>query len=133
MYPIGAIYISVDPTNPESLLGGTWERFAQGRTLIGSMSTGDADYDNNFDGSLKTGGSRTHTLTVAEMPSHTHTVRIGNVDDKNFSGNAGQVPPADGTGIVHQAANNVVNAEGGNQPHNNLQPYITVYMFRRVA
>ncbi len=58
-YPIGAVYISYVSTSPASLFGGTW-------TAI----TGRFPY---FNGGTATGGSNTHTLTVAQMPSHTHT------------------------------------------------------------
>lgn len=68
VYPVGAIYISIIETSPSSLFGGTWERFANGRTLIGVNEN-----DNDFSMVKKTGGEKTHVLTVAEMPSHTHT------------------------------------------------------------
>lgn len=67
VYPVGSIYISVNATNPANFLGGTWEAFAEGRTLIGVGSS-----DQNFAlGSM--GGESSHTLTAAEMPSHNHT------------------------------------------------------------
>lgn len=68
MYPVGSIYISVNDTNPSILFGGTWERFAQGKTLVGVNESED-----EFDTVEKTGGEKTHTLTTTEMPAHTHT------------------------------------------------------------
>ena len=68
IYPIGAIYITTNSINPGELFGGTWEPFAQGRTIVG---TGTVE-DKNFVAGT-TGGSCTHTLTINELPAHTHT------------------------------------------------------------
>lgn len=73
VYPIGAVYISVVETSPSVLFGGAWERFANGRTLVG-VSEGESE----FNTVKKTGGAKTHTLTVTEMPSHTHTQNAHN-------------------------------------------------------
>jgi microcystin-dependent protein len=67
-YPIGSIVQRNDNTNPSTLFGGTWETFAPGRCLVG-LDTSITDF--NTIG--KTGGSSTVTLTVQELPSHTHT------------------------------------------------------------
>tara|TARA_R110000851_G_scaffold150318_1_gene291115 strand:- start:528 stop:1115 length:588 start_codon:yes stop_codon:yes gene_type:complete len=68
IYPVGAVYISVASTNPESIWAGTsWSAFGAGRTLV-SLSSGDSD----FNVAEETGGSKTHTLTTAQLPSHTH-------------------------------------------------------------
>lgn len=66
-YPIGAIYLSVSDTNPSQWFGGTWELIAQGRTLVGVDTT-----QTEFNTVKKTGGEKTHVLTVAELASHTH-------------------------------------------------------------
>lgn len=68
-YPIGAIYLSIDSTNPTKLFGGTWEQIAQGRTLVGVDTS-----QTEFNTVKKTGGEKTHTLTINEMPSHSHTI-----------------------------------------------------------
>lgn len=71
VYPVGSIYISVSPTNPSTIFGGTWEAFATGRTLVGVKSD-DADF-----GSVgNEGGSKKTTLTQAQIPTHTHSVDI---------------------------------------------------------
>ena len=70
VYPVGSIYISYSTTSPASFLGGTWEYFAGGRTLVGRDTSGS---DVSFVTTGNTGGEKTHTLTVSEMPSHTHT------------------------------------------------------------
>ena len=69
LFPIGSIYLSVSNTNPGTFLGGTWVAFGQGRTLIG-INTSDGD----FNTVEKTGGSKTKTLAVTNLPAHTHSI-----------------------------------------------------------
>ncbi len=71
-YPIGIIYESVKPDNPSTFMGGTWTRFGNGKVLVGVDET-----DTDFNTVNKTGGEKTHVLTVSEMPSHTHTGENG--------------------------------------------------------
>lgn len=69
MWPVGSIYISTTATNPNTLLGfGTWAAFGAGRVLV-SQDTGQTEFDTLGE----TGGAKTHTISTAEMPSHTHT------------------------------------------------------------
>jgi hypothetical protein len=120
VYPVGSIYISTVPTNPGTLFGvGTWVAFGAGRTLVG-LDAGQTE----FDTVEETGGEKTHTLTVAEMPVHSHA-EWGNVS------NAGQAGTGVGpnTGAKNQPTENA----GGGGAHNNLQPYIVVYMWKRTA
>ena len=80
VYPVGSIYINAAvSTNPATLLGfGTWAAFGAGRVMVG-LDSGDSD----FDTAQETGGSKTHTLSVSELPSHTHTATlIGNGEDE---------------------------------------------------
>lgn len=119
-YPVGSIYMSVNSTSPNSLFGGTWERFANGRCLVG-VNESDAD----FSSAQKTGGEKTHKLTTDEMPQHRHSMQYSTTSGsqillRNQSGNAASYSQY--TGYV-----------GGGEAHNNLQPYITVYMWRRTA
>jgi len=144
VYPVGSIYTNAsDSTNPATLLGfGTWERFGEGRVVVGVDST-----DTDFDTVEKTGGEKTHTLTDAEMPSHNHTGATSTDGSHNHTysksssaGNGldGTNGSADGgTGTTstngsHSHSLNI-NSTGGSNAHNNLQPYITVYMWKRVA
>ena len=71
VYPVGSIYMSVKSTNPGTLFGGTWVAIAQGRCLVG-VNTSDTD----FKTPEKTGGEKTHKLTIAEMPSHSHNHKL---------------------------------------------------------
>ena len=126
VYPVGSIYISTVSPNPATLLGtGTWSAFAAGRTLVG-IDSGDTD----FDTVEETGGAKKHTLTVDEMPSHTH-----DSDGSRTGSNAAD--PGDNfwasTGDTGSFGVKTINATGGGNAHNNLQPYIVTYMWKRTA
>lgn len=127
VYPVGSIYMSVKATNPGTLFGGTWVTIAQGRTLVGVNTS-----DNDFKTPEKTGGEKTHTLTVAEMPSHSHTIGTQNLWKQ--APTYGNINPGATEG-ANQAdiQPNQTNVRGNNQPHNNLQPYFCVYIFKRTA
>lgn len=125
-YPVGSIYMSATAATAdevEAMFGGTWEAFGIGRTLVGVDPE-----DEDFAEAELTGGEKTHTLTVEEMPSHRH--RIG----QTYSGyrlyQDGSAPNGIYTGY---ATSEPTDYEGGGQAHNNLQPYITCYMFKRIA
>ena len=121
LYPVGSIYIATVSTNPATLLGfGTWTAFATGRTLVG-IDAGQTE----FDTVEETGGAKTHTLTEAEMPAHTH----GIVDDSGGGGNVA----ATTTGFFDSSTGFTTQSAGGGGAHNNLQPFIVVYMWKRTA
>ena len=124
VYPVGSIYTNAsDSTNPATLLGfGTWEAFASGRVLVGKANSG------TFATVGATMGEKTHTLTIAEMPTHTHTMNNNTLVNRNIAGTGG----AQGTMTV-LASTLSVNPTGGGQAHNNIQPSIVVYMWKRTA
>lgn len=130
IFPVGSVQITVTNTNPGTYLAGTWVAFGQGRTLVG-VNTAETE----FKTVLKTGGEKTHQLSEVEMPTHRHTVY-----NVNNSGNV-TVPEGSGYGIDFSknspfntyGAKMAMNTTGGNAAHNNLQPYITVYFWRRTA
>lgn len=118
IFPVGSIYMSVVSTNPSSFYGGTWVAFGTGRTVV-AIDT----LQTEFNTVEKTGGSKTHTLTVSELPAHDHTVPWitlagtgGSSGDRAFPG-----------GTTNTSST------GGGGAHNNLQPYIVVYMWKRTA
>jgi hypothetical protein len=122
LYPVGSIYSNAAvATNPGTLLGfGTWTAFGAGRVMVGL----NAD-DEDFDTVEETGGAKTHTLTISEMPAHTHTY----VED--YSTNA---YGPNSTGIIKDGTRSKnTGSTGGDTAHNNLQPYIVVYMWKRTA
>ena len=122
IWSVGSIFISAVETNPASLLGfGTWAAFAAGRTLVGIDAT-----QTEFDTLEETGGEKTHTLTVAELAAHTHSIEA-------------HVGDTAGAGYVTDTSYPTISAypntgsAGSGSAHNNLQPYIVVYMWKRTA
>ena len=117
-YPIGSIYTNAAVnTNPATLLGfGTWAAFAAGRVLVGVDST-----QTEFDTLGETGGAKTHTLQASEMPSHSHSTR-GGIDKREGT-----------SGFTTISIDGTQTGAAGGGAHNNLQPYVTVYMWRRTA
>lgn len=152
IYPVGSIYISTVSTNPATLFGfGTWEAMPAGRVLL---AQGKSSWGTTYNAG-STGGEATHQLTVGELPSHNHTAST------NTTGNHTHTHPGwqMGEGIRHQdgcsaipqrgdqggysgtytfstAGNHshtiTINSTGNNQSHNNLQPYISIYIWKRV-
>ena len=130
LYPVGAVYISANSTSPASLFGGTWESIG-GRFLLAADSTYTAG---------STGGEATHKLTVSEMPSHQH---IGVKVAKNYltawaTENAGSSNGFELSSLFKSGLEDNLNKfsgdySGGDQPHNNLPPYLAVYMWERVS
>ena len=127
-YPVGSIYMNAtNSTNPATLLGfGTWTAFGAGRVLIG-IDSGDTD----FDTAEETGGSKTHALTIGELASHNHTV--GSNDSGTGTGGAAgnmELVRDAGTGNGPAVTSSTT---GDGDAHNNVQPYIVVYMWKRTA
>ncbi|WP_436801846.1 DUF859 family phage minor structural protein [Streptococcus dysgalactiae] len=128
IYPVGSIYISISSSNPSYTMGGTWQRFANGKTLVGVD-----EYDSDFNSPNRTGGEKAHQTTVEEMPSHSHqfnTEAAGSPIALGWeNGNNSAMRAKLGNYTLGLPTTSV----GGNKPHNNLQPYVTVYMWRRTA
>lgn len=126
-HPVGSIYMTDNPTNPSDLFGGTWVEWGQGRVPVGFDST-----QTDFNEVEKTGGSKTHTLTTDQIPSHNHKWILpdeGIFSPEGASGTATYVFKArELPGLTKYTENT-----GGGQAHNNLQPYITCYMWKRTA
>lgn len=133
LYPVGAVYISANSTSPASLFGGTWEQI-HGRFLLASGSP-DENTDNWFGyitggweaGSGSTGGQDYHTLTVEEMPSHSHESQY--VKPESGFVTAGMM----GSTAANWWSVDYIRATGGGQKHNNMPPYLAVYMWKRVS
>jgi len=133
LHPVGSIYINAtNATNPGTLLGfGTWTAFGAGRVPVGFDSTNVL-----FDTAEETGGSATATL-----PSHTHTF-TGTAHDhaggrvsflnSGISGGANDTTstPGNTSSVVAGGTNST---EGASATNANYQPYITVYMWKRVS
>lgn len=120
-YPVGSIYMSVNSTSPSTLFGGTWQRI-QDRFLIAAGSTYKAG---------GTGGEATHTLTVNEMPSHTHNASLSarQCDDPHDT----SYISTGGMESYRRSFSVTVENSGGNAAHNNMPPYLSVYVWKRTA
>lgn len=129
IYPIGAIYTSITSGSPAAVFGGTWVSFGQGRVLVGHDDATEPDTDfvaSSTDGSsVLLGGAKTHTLTTDEIPAHTHSFTA--MQDTNDSVNR------TGGGDLGAPSSSTTSSTGGGLAHNNLQPYVVVYMWKRTA
>lgn len=146
-YPVGSIYMSINPTNPGTLFGGTWQALDEGRVLIGAGAAHPAG---------EKGGEETHTLTTSEMPAHTHSGSASSSGSHSHSVYRGSrtnerrcVPEYADTGHFLFGSGDVslgttqsggshshslsINNTGGGAAHNNMQPFLSVYMWTRTA
>ena len=121
LYPVGTVYISANSTSPASLFGGTWESIG-GRFLLGA----DAIYTAG-----STGGEAAHTLTVDEMPSHNHGVGLNDSGSTTSSGLSQLYTNTYRT--YSDTIGEMILKTGGSKPHNNMPPYLAVYMWKRVS
>ena len=151
-YPIGSIYTSTSATSPESLFGGSWEKL-ENRFLLGAGEV--------YSIIGETGGETAHTLTTDELPSHTHTftggsstlvsggahthnlvmrytetsIGTGLESLSTFSSyrtRSGSVWSAGAHTHTVTAAGTNTNT-GGDLAHNNMPPYLVVYMWKRIG
>lgn len=140
IFPVGAVYITYDNNNPGNFLGGTWERFGQGRTLVGEGTGNDGSTSMSFTAN-QVGGEYKHLLSLNEMPSHAHkphdwdviTAQGSNtgfynmtyLGDNNRSGTF--IP------FIHDYDKNRYGSYvGNNEAHNVIQPYTTVFFWKRI-
>ena len=138
VYPVGSIYMSIAPTNPADLFGGTWERLKD-RFLLAAGDTYSAG---------ATGGEATHKLTTAEMPSHQGHM-YSNFDNNGYADRKGDTNSyflnsntATGLGKYENRPYKIVSgnemvmqgySRGESKAHNNMPPYLAVYMWKRTA
>ena len=143
MYPVGSIYMTTtysDATQVHDAIGGEWEKYAQGRTIIGDGTGTDSNGLVQTFANGSTGGEYTHKLTVAEMPSHSHDVYAN-----SFAGNLriamdNSVGADGGIYSVSDSGHDTSRTEwalyaaaaGGSDAHNNVEPYIVTYIYKRV-
>jgi hypothetical protein len=115
IYPVGSVYISYSHNNPGELFGGTWVRLTN--TFLWAVDESGAIG--------LTGGSKTHTLTVEELPSHSH----GSVYSQHAAGTKDKAwYNTSGSSVAYGAV-----ATGGGAAHNNMPPYTQVSVWRRTA
>lgn len=138
-YPVGSIYLSWDNTNPQSFMGGTWVRMAEGRGLFGiGYSTGKDGYKGQV-GEHEEFGSWKHTITTDEMPSHSHN--LAHMEAVREAGGYGLTTGA--VGFVDRAIvqgdyynskrYSTTTATGSGNSFYTVSPYIGIYVWRRTA
>lgn len=133
-YPVGSLYFNASVnTNPSTLLGfGTWQSFGAGRVLIGFD-----DSNSNYNQAEKTGGSETHTHTlnnaaaqIGARSGQPNTIGYRNRDIGDLGGSVYNISSGNVSGSTrsHNTA-----LTGKTDPGQNLQPYITVFIWKRTA
>ena len=155
IFPVGSIRMTVSAADESAFLGGTWVRWGTGRVPVGVNTS-----DTNFNTVEKTGGANTHTLVTAELPSHNHSfsgsvtvnangahthqassgsykVGSGSASTYYYMTNGGSTSgQTTGSGGSHDHSGSVSGSVGNNgsgAAHNNLQPYITCYFWKRTS
>ena len=132
IYPVGSIYITTNEQNPGEYLGGEWESYGEGRTIVGAGTGTDENNVQKMFEINQTGGEYQHTLTVNEMPSHNHTISSATLWAWNSSYpiNSSEMG---GTKSRWNAKSISTDTRGGSQAHNNIQPYVVTYMWKRIS
>lgn len=147
VYPIGSIYTSVSPTNPGELFGGTWVSFGAGRVLVGLNAL-----DPDFNTVEETGGAKTNTPNAhagASVGNHTFTQPADHAAKNTDAANVGatKIGSSNSTATLKAHYHNITaytHTGGGVSAHSVtqasdhaalsvIQPYITVYLFKRVS
>ena len=151
VYPVGSIYIGVSNTNPGTLFGGTWVSFGEGRTIIGVGTGTDSNSTSKTFAINETAGEYNHTLTSNESgqknlgtvntssttpslsfqygySSGTTCAYITCASGNDYNGNANTI----WSSLTHKHTV-TISGSSASSAHNNIQPYITVYMWKRTA
>ena len=119
IYPVGSIYMSAIEVNPTTLFGGIWNKL-ENRFLLGASSKYTIG---------STGGEETHKLTVNEIPSHNHSIGF---DRDGAYNSSGLVYSVHDSGVNGANASAPTSNTGGSKEHNNMPPYLAVYMWQRI-
>lgn len=119
IYPVGSIYMSVSSASPSAFIGGTWEQIKD-RFLLAAGSTYAAG---------TTGGAATHTLTTSEMPAHNHDIEVSN----GSTSGSDYFKVTFNQGGTYKTYTGCIKSKGGGGAHNNMPPYLTVYVWKRTA
>ncbi|HGY9637875.1 TPA: hypothetical protein ACOJPK_003353 [Pseudomonas putida] len=133
VYPVGSVYMNMSSNqNPGVLFGfGTWEALAPGRVLLGAGSTTDSRGETKAFTAGATGGEFNHQLAVTEIPAHAHATPQGTT----VPATGGSYQYASGDDVTTSTMSNPPPSgeTGGGQAHNNMQPYLVAYMWKRTS
>ncbi len=136
IFPVGTSYITNNPSfNPNTAWGGTWVKDCEGQTIVGQKAN-DSDFGTLDD----VVGEKTHTLTINEMPSHTHDEITASFGQSLYTGESID-NVSNQMGVRNNSGSNSssfkeklkTSAKGGNQPHNNIQPSKIKIIWTRTA
>lgn len=127
VYPVGAIYMSVSATDPAELFGGTWTRWGAGRVPVSVNAS-----DTKFNAVEKTGGAATVALTTGQLPAHNHSYTDDTGNETILVRTVSDLPNDLAVSTMKTISKTTGN-RGSGEAHNNLQPYITCYMWKRTA
>lgn len=132
-YKVGDIYITTGAGAPYDRLGyGSWERFGEGRTLVG-LTTSVSNQTPEWAKTVETEfGEYEHQLTIPEMPSHRHKLKHGR-NNGSTDDDAGTIATDTDKWSNQYIPDSTQEAVGGDLPHNNVQPSIVVHFWRRTA
>lgn len=122
VHPVGSIYMSINNVSPATLFGGKWVQI-KGRFLLGASDVYKAN---------TTGGEEKHALTTDEMPEHRHSIYYPNSGGP-YGDAAISYPEGSGTDKTWEAEMCKTQSAGGSAAHNNMPPYLVVYMWRRLS
>lgn len=120
-HPIGDIVMNISGNNPGDIFGGTWVEWGKGRVPVGVDES-----QEEFKEVEKTGGEKEHELTLYEIPSHRHSITR---TMKGTLGSDSTTVSTDGHSETYDTVKS--GSSGGGTAHNNLQPYITCYYWKR--
>lgn len=126
-FPVGIVIEMTNDTDPNVLIGGRWREFGAGRVTVG-LDVNQSEF--NYLGKL--GGSKSHTLTIDEMPRHNHWVSKGENNSSNMSYGA-NTAIAQNINKAHKGWWSETTSTGNTRPHNNLPPYVVVRKWQRIA
>lgn len=137
IYPVGSVIINTTGTNPGTQFGGTWEQFAPGRVLIGVGTGNDGSTSMTFTAGA-TGGTYTETLTIDQIPSHNHRVKLMPAANEASGYGLTQTTTFKNRPIVTGDDTNdkrmtLSTSTGGGKSHNNLPPHKVVFYWHRIS
>lgn len=130
IYPVGSIIIRDDSQDMSNFMGFTWEKVFAGRVLVGLDTT-----QTEFNTIGKTGGEKTHKLTIDEMPSHNHSYNYHTMSGVGSSGQkvSGEIYTILNNGTEEGRIVSSSTNAGGGKSHNILQPYQVVVYWKRIS